>query len=246
MMSVDLKTLVDQLGYRRPAHLVVADAIRRQIATGALAAGERLPSERALADALGVGRATIRKAIHDLVADGLLESRIGRSGGAIVLAAHGGAAPPVEGAYEQSLRDTFDLRCALEPLAARRAAEEAPARAKAEIVELANAAAPSLGAYHSLDSRFHHAVAEASGNILLVEAIDAARTAFFMWANTLWVNVPFGGAGQEIAREAFRADHAPIAQAIADGAGERAARRMAAHLRRGLEQFQALLDERAS
>jgi GntR family transcriptional regulator len=52
--------------YRR-----LADEIER----GDLEAGDRLPSERWLCDELGVSRATVRRALEELVADGLVESR---------------------------------------------------------------------------------------------------------------------------------------------------------------------------
>lgn len=58
-----------------------ADQIRDQvsglIATGRLAAGERLPSVRQLAHDLGLAPGTVAKAFRALEADGLLESRIG-------------------------------------------------------------------------------------------------------------------------------------------------------------------------
>ena len=52
--------------YRR-----LADEIER----GDLEAGDRLPSERWLCDELGVSRATVRRALEELVADGLVEPR---------------------------------------------------------------------------------------------------------------------------------------------------------------------------
>lgn len=55
----------------------VRDQIHGLIATGRLAAGERLPSVRQLAHDLGVAPGTIAKAYQALEADGLLESRIG-------------------------------------------------------------------------------------------------------------------------------------------------------------------------
>jgi GntR family transcriptional regulator len=49
--------------------------ISKEIESGALQPGDRLPSERWLCDELGVSRATVRRAIEELSADGLVEGR---------------------------------------------------------------------------------------------------------------------------------------------------------------------------
>jgi DNA-binding FadR family transcriptional regulator len=60
----------------------VVEQVRRSIADGAIEAGERLPSERELAEQFGVSRATLREALRALEALGLLEIRLGAHGGA--------------------------------------------------------------------------------------------------------------------------------------------------------------------
>ncbi|MDI2125826.1 GntR family transcriptional regulator [Yinghuangia seranimata] len=64
----------------------VADTIR----AGGYRQGDRLPSERELADRLGVSRSTLRLALHDLERSGFVVRRPGRGGGTFV------AAPKVE------------------------------------------------------------------------------------------------------------------------------------------------------
>jgi GntR family transcriptional regulator, transcriptional repressor for pyruvate dehydrogenase complex len=51
--------------------------IRGLIAGGQATSGDRLPSERVLADALGVGRSTLREALQFLRVSGLLDVRPG-------------------------------------------------------------------------------------------------------------------------------------------------------------------------
>jgi GntR family transcriptional regulator len=58
-----------------PLYHRVYREIAREIENGALQHGDRLPSERRLCDALGVSRATVRRAIEQLAADGLVEGR---------------------------------------------------------------------------------------------------------------------------------------------------------------------------
>jgi GntR family transcriptional regulator len=50
-----------------------ATALNREIETGALRPGQRLPSERSLGDALGFTRLTVRRALQELAQRGLLE-----------------------------------------------------------------------------------------------------------------------------------------------------------------------------
>jgi GntR family transcriptional regulator, transcriptional repressor for pyruvate dehydrogenase complex len=55
----------------------LAALIEAQIAGGALAAGDRLPTEQQLADAHGVSRTVVREAVHQLKSQGLVRSRQG-------------------------------------------------------------------------------------------------------------------------------------------------------------------------
>lgn len=55
----------------------LAEALRKAISRGELAAGERLPSTRALAESLGLSRGTVNEAYEQLVAEGGLEARAG-------------------------------------------------------------------------------------------------------------------------------------------------------------------------
>ena len=60
----------------------VVEQVRAAIASRSIEAGERLPSERELAEQFGVSRATLREALRALEALGLLEIRPGARGGA--------------------------------------------------------------------------------------------------------------------------------------------------------------------
>lgn len=58
-----------------PTYRRIADQIRDQIARGALVPGDRLPTEPELERIYGAGRNTIRSAVAELVAQGLVETR---------------------------------------------------------------------------------------------------------------------------------------------------------------------------
>ena len=59
----------------QPLYHRVYREIAKGIESGTLQPGDRLPSERWLCDELGVSRATVRRAIEELAADGLIEGR---------------------------------------------------------------------------------------------------------------------------------------------------------------------------
>ena len=55
-----------------PLYIQIATSIRRRIDDGEIASGEALPSERDLCEMTGASRVTIRKAIDQLIGEGLL------------------------------------------------------------------------------------------------------------------------------------------------------------------------------
>jgi GntR family transcriptional regulator len=59
----------------QPLYHKVYRQIAEEIESGDLRPGDRLPSERWLCDELGVSRATVRRAIEELVLEGLVEGR---------------------------------------------------------------------------------------------------------------------------------------------------------------------------
>lgn len=60
-----------------PRYMQISAGLRAQITEGSLAAGNRLPASRTLAQDLGVARSTVVLAYDQLVAEGYLESRPG-------------------------------------------------------------------------------------------------------------------------------------------------------------------------
>jgi DNA-binding FadR family transcriptional regulator len=157
----------------------LAQAIR----LGVVAAGERLPPERELAERLHVSRVTLRQAIGALREAGYLLSRRGRGGGTFVVFPANGTSPAGRGkpsdpaalAREmgEHLHDALDFRRVLEPGAAALAASRPLSAAnRANLVSCLAASQgrdPATRRVH--DSRLHLTIAAASGSDSVAAAI---------------------------------------------------------------------------
>jgi DNA-binding transcriptional MocR family regulator len=137
----DLAELLGE-GWRRPgvgAHLL-ADALRGLVVDGRLPVRTRVPSERALAPALGVGRGTVTRAYDQLRRDGYLRSGRGAGSWLALPAGSAGTGLVDPGLPDEPAPHTIDLRIAALP-APEPLLGEAAARAAARLVRHA----PSLG-----------------------------------------------------------------------------------------------------
>ena len=134
--------------------------LRADILAGALAPGDPVPSERKLADDLGVNRHAVREALKRLEQAGLVTISQGGatrvrdwrdSGGLeILLDLQAGTEPPADLA-----RSVLELRASVGVDAARRCAERADAAALARVEELAERAATAVGADdQAVDDRY--------------------------------------------------------------------------------------------
>ena len=61
-----------------PLYEQVANALRADIQGGAFDATKRLPTEEELAEKYGISRITVRRAVGDLVEEGLVEKKQGK------------------------------------------------------------------------------------------------------------------------------------------------------------------------
>jgi GntR family transcriptional repressor for pyruvate dehydrogenase complex len=140
------------------------------IRLGILGPGTRLPSERELAEQLGISRSTLRQAITTLVQSGHLTSVRGRGGGTFVVQepplAEGSPAGPVRDDWHDVLevRKAIEVGCAT--LASERAGEEDLALMRDCVDRMA--AATEFDDYRRADVRFHIAIAQATGLSRLV------------------------------------------------------------------------------
>jgi DNA-binding FadR family transcriptional regulator len=202
------------------------ERLLQAIRLGVVGAGERLPSERELAERLGVSRVTLREAIRALSDAGYVESRRGRYGGTFVNESLPG--PPErspDGKVEAVvLEDALCLRYVLETGAAEMAAARSlsPADRRHLTGTLAEAADADLADYRRKDSRLHLAIAEVTASGSLTTAMADARTR----VNQLLDRIPL----LQPNLEHSNAQHEAIVDAILAGDAAAARQAMAEHV----------------
>ncbi|MEY9934006.1 GntR family transcriptional repressor for pyruvate dehydrogenase complex [Catenulispora sp. GP43] len=202
------------------------ERILRVIKLGEVPIGDRLPPERELAELLNVSRDTVREALKVLSAEGIVESRRGRAGGAYVLRT---PAPPghLREAVDRlpnGLEDTLVFRHAVEGGAAEAAAARTlDAEMRALLVTRMKAAeSADIAAYRIADTRYHLAVAELSGSPQLAAAVADAR----LRINDLLESIPMMSVNLRHAAH----QHERITTAVLGGDPEGARRAMLEHL----------------
>lgn len=155
---------------RQRAGEQLADRLATALALGHFSPGERLPSVRELAGQLATSRATVTEALRRLAAEGAVEVRRGRLGGAYVLDSWTGrtaeAVRRTLGGLGPDVERHQDFRRLVESLVARTAAAR---RTAADLAAMDAAlatfrAAPTLEQARALDVRLHRTVAAAAHN----------------------------------------------------------------------------------
>jgi GntR family transcriptional regulator, transcriptional repressor for pyruvate dehydrogenase complex len=169
-LAVFAAGLLEPLTNRRAGEQI-AGRLTTAIALGQYWPGQRLPSERRLAQLLQVSRSSVREALHLLAEAGQLEVRRGSSGGAFITSASSpGAAAMVRRALLPGwarLTQLLDFRCTVEQQVARLAAERATAEDRTAIqLRSEEYLASSSEKQHSqaADRALHKAIARAAHN----------------------------------------------------------------------------------
>jgi DNA-binding FadR family transcriptional regulator len=192
---------------------IAIDKIKTMILDGRLNPGDRLPREADLAEQLGISRGSLREAVRALSMVRILDVRQGD--GTYVT----GLTPEIlletigfviDFHQDASILDLFEVRRALEPMAAEKAALLMPEDEAAGLLELVEAVAPdaTVDDVVAADLEFHSRIADAAGNRVLSALIDgvARRT----HRARIW-----RGVTQRDAVERTRREHRAIAEAIA-------------------------------
>jgi GntR family transcriptional repressor for pyruvate dehydrogenase complex len=206
----------------------VARMISEEILARRIRAGDRLPTERELAESFGVSRNVVREAIAKLRFEGVVDTRQGV--GVFVL---GEASRSVLRIDAEILRDgtlmssLFELRSIIEVEAAGLAAARRSRNDLAAIKTAVHALYSSEGSESSADAdiEFHRAIVQATGNIYVATFIN------FIWEH---VRTSIAKANLQIDHATRmpinRKEHTAIYDAIKDRDVERARQCMRTHI----------------
>jgi DNA-binding GntR family transcriptional regulator len=187
-------------------------AIRNAIVSLELAPGAVI-DERALIERLGIGRTPVREALRRLAHEQLVE----------VFPRRGMFVTNVD---VRDLARISEVREALEPEAARLAAERATEDERDELAELGSSIVRGADLM-DIDERIHRAIYAAAHNDLLEKTLGE----YYVLAHRIWMIALDRNEALEEAVEA----HRNLVLAIVNGSGDRAADLMRAHVR-GFEQ----------
>ncbi|MFJ2959762.1 GntR family transcriptional regulator [Streptomyces sp. NPDC087270] len=213
----------------RAGRSAVQQGIREALAAGDMVPGQRLV-EQELSDGFGVTRSSVREALQELAAEGLVE-----------LVPNRGARVRVVSVEDAVL--ITECRAALEVLCARRAAVHATAEDRTALLDVgermrAAVAEGDLDTYSALNRRLHERVAAASGQTVAESLLD--RLSAQMVRHQFRLAARAGRPARSLPQ------HLAIIDAVVAGDPDAAQEATRAHLDSVLEELRATADGAAS
>jgi GntR family transcriptional regulator, transcriptional repressor for pyruvate dehydrogenase complex len=152
----------------------IVKQIKETLFAGKLQVGDRLPTERELAEQFETSRASVREAMRALEQEGMIHVRKGVSGGIFIADLDH---RPVTNSFQTllhlrkiSIINIAEVRLIFEPEAARLAAERASEedlRELEEVIQQMSVAVKGRELPDSFDLKFHQIIARAAGNPIL-------------------------------------------------------------------------------
>ena len=159
----------------------IAEQIEKRILNGELRSGDRLPTERELAEQFHVSRTAVREAMKTLAQKGLVEMRPGR-GTIVIDGTHEAMQHSIGlvmklrlgevGGSDNLVEVREILEAEIAALAAARATEE-EISAMREAVKVMDENLKDAAAFIAADNNFHQALAKATQNPLILILVDS-------------------------------------------------------------------------
>lgn len=210
----------------------ILDQLEQAILDGHIVAGDRLPSERELAQQFGASRASVREAVRVLEALGVAKVRAGAENGAVLVEEPADALQLLL-RFQLALRhisieSVIEFRTVVEPWTAAAASERASTASIARIGDILESMRGDVEQerFHQLDSSFHLEIARAADNELMVLVLEGARTSI----ERIMLDALGRVADWPAARATILGEHTEIFRAIEGRRGDDAARLMERHI----------------
>lgn len=207
------------------------DALLDQLKSGRWRAGDRLPTERELAERFELSRTTVRKALLELKQQGLIQQTVG-SGTYVSDAANARLAKSVQqdSSLYTSPAELMEARLAIEPAIIEMAIRNANATDLARMDHCCEEAenARTLEAFEHWDAELHQAIADAAHNSFVGSVFQLMKT---VRAQSDWGQLKKKSVTPE-RRLAYQAEHREIVGALRDRDAVRARESTLAHLLR--------------
>lgn len=224
---------------------IVLDWVEDQIRSGALSLGERLPSERTLAQELNISRGSVREALRVLAALGLVRSAVGsgpESGTILMSEPERGIGHILRlhlATATFSLTDISSTRIVLEQWNVQAVAELSSAErhhAGAQLtttLQHLDTLLDSPEEFLRLDADFHAQIARLTNNPVMSILMSALRDGI-QWYVTLIASQQ--SKWPQVASQ-LQAEHRELIAAIVAGKAEQAAALVSAHIRGYIEKI---------
>lgn len=190
-MSADEQVISAKAGVRairrRDAPSVeLTQVVLRYLLSSDVAPGQRIPSERQLADALDIGRTSLREALKSLTLLGLLEVR--RGSGTYLSSSASQLLPRVidwglmlgNRTVDDLIEARYHLEVTVSGLAAQRADAAAVADLERILAEMRHCG-DDFARFIDLDVEFHLRLARASGNQVLSDVLVSISSLLRVW-----------------------------------------------------------------
>jgi GntR family transcriptional repressor for pyruvate dehydrogenase complex len=218
---------LESVEFSRPEAITteISRKLLEYLLAGNIQPGEKLPSERTLAEALGVGRSVVREAIKPLSLLGLVEVRQGD--GTYLKSMESELLPQVIGwGLLLGTKRTLDLvearkhvEVILAGLAAERRTEEDLEAMRAALGRMHETGDPEE--FVAADIDFHLVVARSAKNETLYQVMSSVRSLLRAWMTKV---------GPSAGLSVSAAEHDPIFEAIEERDSIRAAAAMGTHM----------------
>lgn len=209
---------------------ILANQLREMIISGRITPGSFLPAERQLVADSGLSRTSVRDALRVLESEGLISTKVGRSGGSMItLPGRDFVARSVElfvRTHGIRLESLLECRVAVEPTLAALCARNRTENQLAEIEDLHvkfKNSVDNVAHYKAINLDWHLAIARSSGNEPLIALMEAISMPIRDAMDYKHVTTP------DLRRTAVAA-HTKILEAIRAQDSDSAFRRMERHV----------------